>query len=486
MHTAPAPFPASTPCAPQTLPTRVRTELRALWALAWPILIGQLATIAMAVTDVTMAGHASAADLAGVSLGVSIWNLIIITIMGLALAINPLVAHHIGAGEHTEVAHLVRQGLWKALAVGLIASVIGLSTRALFAHMELETGVRAVAMQFVTVTSFGLPAFACYRALYGYSTSINQTKPMMVIALFACALNAVLDWLLVFGHLGLPRLGGVGCAWGTLASIWVQLLALVWWMHRSPAYRSTWPFTHFEKPHGPSLRRLLSLGVPIGITYFAETSAFSLIALLIARFGSVQVAAHAIALNFSSLVFMVPLSLGLALLTRVGQSLGAGDTQDAQFRTWVGIGLTMVIAVLSASTMALGNHTIAALYTSDPDVAALAAQLLVLAALFQLSDCTQVVGSCALRGYKHTRAPMVLHLTAFWGFSLPLGYVLGRAPHGFLFAPAHPLAARGFWIGLNVGLAIAAIGLLLILRSVTRRAAAPVASSAQGAQDAPQ
>ena len=463
---------AVSPTATSNATARVRHELHALWALAWPILIGQLATVGMAVTDVTMAGHASAADLAGVSLGVSIWNLIIITIMGLALAINPLVAHHIGAGEHSEVAHLVRQGLWKALAVGLLSGVLGLSSTALFARMELEADVRAVAMQFVTITSFGLPAFACYRVLYGYSASINQTKPMMVIALGACALNAMLDWLLVFGQLGLPRLGGVGCAWGTLVSVWVQLLALWWWMRRSPTYRSTWPFTHFEKPHGPSLRRLLSLGIPIGITYFAETSAFSLIALLIARFGSVQVAAHAIALNFSSLVFMVPLSLGLALLTRVGQSLGAGDARDAQFRTWVGIGLTLVVASVSASAMALGNHTIAALYTSDPAVATLAAQLLVLAALFQFSDCTQVVASCALRGYKHARAPMVLHLVAFWGFSLPLGYVLGRAPPGFWFAPAAPLAARGFWIGLNAGLAIAAVGLLLILRSVTRRSAA--------------
>jgi MATE family multidrug resistance protein len=221
------------------------------------------------------------------------------------------------------------------------------------------------------------------------------------------------------------------------------------------------------------LRSLLRLGVPIGITYFAETSAFSLIALLVAKFGSAQVGAHAIALNFTSLTFMVPLSLGLALLTRVGQSLGAGDPVAARFRAWIGIGLTLVFAVVSALGMALFRQPIASAYTSDPVVAALAAHLLVFAALFQLSDCTQVVTSCAIRGYKVTRAPMVLHLTAFWGFSLPLGCVLGLAPQWVPFAPAEPMAAQGFWIALIVGLTVAASGLVIMLRNVARKSLVP-------------
>jgi MATE family multidrug resistance protein len=444
-------------------------EVRALWLLAWPILVGQLATIGMSVTDVTMAGHASAQDLAGVSLGVSIWNMIILTVMGLLLSVSPLVAHHMGAEEHAQVAPLVRQALWKALLVGLLACLIANLSAWVFDAMDLEARVHTVATQFVHITSGALPAFAVYRVLYGYSTSISQTKPMMVVALLACALNALLNWVLVFGHFGLPALGGVGCAWATLLCIWFQLLALLWWMHRSPAYRSTWPLDRFEAPHGATLRQLFRLGVPIGITYFAETSAFSLIALLIAKFGSAQVAAHAIALNFTSFTFMVPLSLGLALLTRVGQSLGAGDAQGARFRAWTGIGMTLVIATASALLMFLGRAQIAQAYTNDPQVAALAAQLLVLAALFQFSDCTQVVTSCAIRGYKVTRAPMLLHLTAFWGFSLPLGYLWGRAPSWLPFAPATPMAAQGFWLGLNVGLTIAAIGLVLMLRKVARR-----------------
>jgi MATE family multidrug resistance protein len=438
-------------------------------SLAWPILIGQLATIGMSVTDVAMAGHASAQDLAGVSLGVSIWNMTILTLMGLLMSISPVVAQHVGAGEHDAIPHVVRQGLWKALGVGLLAFVVANLAALVFDHMALEPAVRAVAKDFVLVTSFGLPAFTCYRVLYGYSTSINQTKPMMVIALVALLLNGVVNWLLVFGNGGFPRMGGVGCAWSTLVCGWFNLGALLCWMRLAPAYRRTWPFSHYEAPHGPTLRSLLRLGLPIGVTYFAETSAFSLIALLIAKFGSAQVAAHAIALNFTSLTFMGPLSLGLALLTRVGQSLGAGEPRTARFRSWVGVGLTLAFAVVAAVAMAALRQPIAAAYTIDPVVVGLAAQLLVFAALFQLSDCTQVVVSCAIRAYKVTRAPMVLHLTAFWGVSLPLGCVLGLAPQWLPFAPAEPLQAQGFWIALIVGLTVAAVGLVLMLRQVARQ-----------------
>lgn len=448
--------------------SRLTTELRGLWLLAWPILVGQLAYVGMAVVEVAMAGHASAQDLAGVSLGVSIWNMLIISMMGVMMAINPVVAHHVGAQDLTQVPHAVRQALWKGLFVGLVAMGLANLAALLFDHMTLEPYVHELALGFVRITSVAMPLFACYRALYGYSTSINQTKPLMVIALLSLGLNIVVNSLLVFGTLGFPRLGGLGCAWATLVSVAFNLLALLWWMQRSPAYRSSWPFAHFEAPHWPQIKTLLKLGLPIGVTYFAEASAFSLIALLIAVFGSTQMAAHQIALNFTSLVFMVPLSLGLALLTRVGQSLGAGEPVLARYQAWVGVAVGLGFAVVSATLMALFSRQIASAYTSDAAVIALTAQLLLLAAVFQLSDSTQVVASCAIRGYKVTRAPMVIHLTAFWVFSLPLGYVLGLAPGWAPWAPAQPMAAQGFWIALVLGLTIAALGLTWLLRQVAR------------------
>ena len=448
--------------------TRLSIELRGLWRLAWPILIGQLATVGMAVVDVAMAGHASAQDLAGVSLGVSVWNMLMITLMGLVMSVNPMVAHQVGAGDLGGVPHIVRQALWKALGVGLIALLLAHVTTELFDHMLLEPYVRDLAKGFVQITSLALPLFALYRVLYGYSTSINQTKPLMVIALLSLLLNIGVNSLLVFGTLGFPRLGGLGCAWATLATVAFNLLALVWWMHHSAAYRSTWPLGRYEPPNWSQIKSLLKLGLPIGITYFAESSAFSLIALLIAEFGSTQMAAHQIALNFTSLVFMVPLSVGLALLTRVGQSLGAGDAVLARYQAWVGVAVGLVCATLSAAMIALLATTIASAYTSDAAVIALAAQLLLLAAVFQLSDATQVITSCAIRGYKVTRSPMVIHLTAFWGFALPLGYALGLAPSWLPWRPDQAMAAQGFWIALILGLTIAALGLVMLLRQVAR------------------
>ena len=447
---------------------RLATEVCALWLLAWPILVGQLANVGMAVVDVAMAGHASAQDLAGVSLGVSIWNMLIITIMGLMMSVNPTVAHQVGAGQWHGVPHVVRQALWKAVGVGLLAGVLANVAALLFDHMTLEPLVGQLAQRFVLITSLAMPLFACYRVLYGYSTSINQTKPLMVIALLSLLLNIVVNGLLVFGTFGMPRLGGLGCAWATLVTMAFNLAALVWWMHRSDAYRATWPFDRYEAPHWPEIKRLLKLGLPIGVTYFAETSAFSLIALLIAGFGSAQVAAHQIALNFSSLVFMVPLSLGLAVLTRVGHSLGAGDAVLARFQAWAGLATALTIAIGSAALIATLRSWIARAYTSDAEVIAICVQLLIWAACFQLSDATQVVTSCAIRGYKITRAPMAVHLTAFWVFSLPLGYALGLAPAWLPWAPRTPMGAEGFWIALVLGLTVAALGLTALLRWVAR------------------
>ena len=448
---------------------KVRVEAHALWRLTWPILIGQLATMGMSVVEVAMAGHVSAQALAGVSLGTSIWIMVIITLIGITLAVNPVVSHYVGAKNFAAVPPVVRQALWKALGLGMIAMVVSNFASLVFSHMNLEPPVRDLSRDFVQITSLALPAFALHRVLYGYSASLGQTKPLMVTALLTLLLNVLVNWLLVFGNLGFAPLGGLGCAWATVVCVWFNLGALLWWMRRAPAYRATWPFDRFEWPDWPQIRGLLALGLPIGVTYFAEVSAFSLIALMVAKFGSTEVAAHQIALNFSSLVFMVPLSLGMALLTRVSQALGAADPVAARFRAWVGVAIALVFAVVSAALMAIFNQHIAAAYTSDAAVAALATQLLFVAAIFQLSDATQVAASSAIRGYKITRAPMVIHLMAFWVVSLPLGYALGIAPQGWPGVPAEPWGARGFWVALVVGLTIAAAGLVLLLRRVARQ-----------------
>ncbi len=439
-----------------TLPA-IRTEVSSLWKLAWPILIGQLATVGMGAADVAMTGHTNPEELAAVSLGAAIWSIVLVTVSGIMMAINTLVAHEIGAARHDRVPHIVRQSLWKALLVGLVACLLTNMAALVFDHLMLEPAVAAKAKLFVHIISCALPPFAAYRALYGYSTSINQTKPVMVIALAALALNILVNYLLIYGHWGMPKMGGVGCAVATTCCVWMMLLAMLAWIRIAPAYHATYPFTHWEWPQPSSIGPMLRLGLPIGVTYFAEVSAFGVISLLVARFGVIQVSAHQIALNFSSVVFMVPLTFGIALVTRVGHAVGEANLRRARFISWVGVAMSLTAAIVSATVITVFRHQIAQAYTSDPQVQELCAQLLLFAALFQLSDATQVATSCAIRGYKVTRQPMLIQLLAFWGFSLPIGYVLGLAPQGFIWSPAEPMAAAGFWIGLVTGLTVAAV-----------------------------
>jgi MATE family multidrug resistance protein len=450
-------------------PSPVVSEIKAVWQLSWPMLVGQLATVGMGVADVAMTGHVSADELAAVSLGASVWSIVLVTVMGVMMAINTVVAHEVGAGHFDRIPHVVRQALWKGLGVGLLACLATNLATLLFDHIGLDSEINRRASMFVHVISLGMPAFACYRALYGYTTSINQTKPVMVIAIGGLLFNIVVNWLLVFGKLGMPKMGAVGCAVATAAGMWLMLGAMVAWIRVAPAYRLTYPFAHWEGPNWREIGSMLRLGVPIGVTYFAEVSAFGAISLLVARFGVVQVSAHQIALNFSSLVFMVPLSFGIALITRVGQSLGEGNPRKARFVSWVGVGMSIAFGLVSALAILLFRWEIARAYTSDPAVQALCVQLLMFAALFQLSDATQVATSSAIRGYKVTRQPMLIQLVAFWVFSLPLGYVLGLAPRWFPWSPTEPMAVFGFWIGLVLGLTVAAVLLTVSLQKLAKQ-----------------
>lgn len=457
--------------APVSARPSLKAEIASLWTLAWPILIGQLATVGMSVADVAMTGHDSAAQLAAVSVGAAIWAIVIVTVIGIMMAMNAIVAHEVGADNLGRIPHLVRQSLWKALGVGVAAMAAMNLAVPVFDHIGLDPAVRDTAAAFLRVTSLGMPAFAAYRALYGYSTSLNQTKPIMMIALGGLAWNVLVNWLLIFGQFGLPRLGGVGCAVSTASGMWLMLAAMLVWIRRAEAYQSTYPFDRYEGPHWPEIRSMLRLGLPIGVTYFAEVSAFAIVGLLVARFGVVQVSSHQIALNFASLVFMVPMSIGLALTTRVGQAVGEGDPARARFAGWAGVGVSLAFAVLSALGIVLFRAQIAAAYSTDPAVRALTQQLLLFAALFQLSDAAQVAAACAIRGYKVSRTPMLIQMLAFWVFAIPLGCLLGLAPDwlpAWVPHPGKPMGVYGFWIGLVLGLTVAAVLLLASLKTLAR------------------
>jgi len=434
-----------------------KNEIRLLWLLAWPVLIGQLATVGMSVADITMVGHFHKDELAAVSLGSSLWVIIMVTVVGVMFAVNTVVAHEVGAKNFDRIPQMMQQSFWVAIGVGCIAWAILITSTFIFDYLNMSQTVLENAKKFVYAISFGMPAIALYRTLYCYSASLNQTKPVMFIAIGALIFNVFLNWILIYGKLGLPQLGAVGCAIATVISMWFMFFVMVFWVRFAKVYQPTYPFKKFEKPDLGFIKHILKIGVPIGLTYFIEVSTFCVIALLIAHFGVIQVSANQIALNLSSLLFMIPMSLGVAQITRVSQTLGENNFRLARYISLLGIWVSLAFSSISVFLIIKFRHTIAAIYTSDPDVQKVAASLLLIVGIFQFSDGLQVIAASALRGYKNTFKPMIIHLLAFYIFAIPLGYILAIAPDWSPFQLPQPLGVTGYWIGLTIGLTISAL-----------------------------
>lgn len=444
---------------------RTSTEVCSLLKLAIPIIIAQLAHTAMGFVDAVMAGRVSPRDLAAVALGNSIWVPVFLLMTGILLATTPKVAQRFGAGAQAEIGPLVRQALWLALAVGGCAAALLWNAEIILTQMHVDPVLIEPAMGYLRAVACGLPAVALYHVLRCFSDGLGHTRPSMVLGLCGLALNIPLNYIFIYGKLGLPAMGGVGCGWATGLVMGFMFLCMLWWVKWAPAYQSSKVFSRFDWPNWAVLKRLLSVGLPIGIAVFAESSIFAVIALLIGGLGAAVVAGHQIALNFSAMVFMIPYSLGMAATVRIGQALGRGEPRAARFAAGVSVATALAYACLSASLVLLLREQIAQIYSPDPAVIAVAMTLLVYSALFQFSDAIQVTAVGALRGYQDTRVTMLLTLFAYWGIGLPVGYALGLSD--WFGTPSGP---SGLWQGLVVGLTCAAAMLAVRLtRSAGKR-----------------
>ncbi|MCF7203395.1 MATE family efflux transporter [Pseudomonas oligotrophica] len=443
---------------------RIRQELRSLFALALPMMIAQLAHTAMGFVDTVMAGRVGSADLAAVALGNSIWVPIYLLLTGIVLATTPSVAQRFGAGQHPEIGPLVRQALWMGLGLGLFCAGLMWNAEPVLRLMKVEAALVEPSMRYLQAVACGFPAVGLYQVLRCYSDGLGHTRPSMVIGILGLMLNVPLNYIFIYGKFGMPALGGVGCGVATALVMLFMFLAMLFWVRRARYYRPSQLFARFDRPHWPLLQHLLAVGVPIGIAVFAEASIFSVIALLIGALGATVVAGHQIALNFTSLIFMIPLSLGMAVTVRVGQALGRREPREARFAAGTGIASALVYACFSAASMLLFAEPIARIYTTDPAVVAVATGLFFYAALFQFSDVVQVTAAGALRGYQDTRMAMVFTLFAYWGIGLPLGYLLGLTDR---LGPAS--GPGGLWQGLIAGLSCAALLLGIRLARSARR-----------------
>jgi MATE family multidrug resistance protein len=453
------------------LSARLRREAGALLALGGPVIGAQLAQISMNFVDAVMAGRLSANDLAAVSIGGSLWLPIAVLGMGILMAVSPTVAHSFGAGRDADIGHHVRQGLWLSLAVAAGSFVAIRNCHPLLARLEVDPRIIPTAVGYLQAVSWGIPASCAFTALRCFSEAVSMTRPILLISLLGLVGNIAGNYVFMHGHLGMPRLGAIGCGVATAMVTWIMLAALVAWIVVQPYYRRFEVFVRFERPNFHELKRLLVLGAPIGIGLFMEGSLFAAVALLLGRFGPDVVAGHQIALNVASISFMVPLGISIAITVRVGQASGRGDARGARRSGSVGAALAVTFMALAAIVMATVPREIAAIYTADPEVQSIAVGLLRMAAIFQIFDGLQVAGAGALRGLKDTAVPLAITFVAYWGLGLPIGYVLGIV---------HNRGPQAMWVGLIVGLMVTGVLLNLRFQFVMRRKVRPEGELAVG------
>lgn len=424
-------------------------------------MIGLVASFGMNFVDTVMAGRLAEKDvaLAGLATGGALWSAAMMFVIGTLMAVQPAVAQLDGAGKRREAGSEARQAFWLAVALSVPFVVLLNLGGSILGLLNVDARIIPVADGYMKALAWGAPGMCGVFLLRFFSEGTGHTKPTMYIGLLGVALNVPLNWILMFGKFGLPALGATGCGYATSIVIWIQVLMLVAYIRAHHHFRPYQPFERFEKPDAQRLAELMRVGLPIAITIFVEGSLFVGAALLIGRLGPVPTAGHLVAINFSAMVFMVPLGLASAVTTRVGNAIGRGDPEAARYAGLIGMLIVLGTQSFSASVMILFPEWVVGIYTSDPAIASVAVTLLYYAAIFQFPDGIQVCGAGALRGLKDTLMPMVYNVISYWLIGMLLGYYLtfnqGMGP-------------AGMWTGMIAGLSA---GALLMSTRFFRRSA---------------
>lgn len=444
--------------------------------LAWPILIGQLAAIANPVMDTVMVARTSATDLAALAIGASIYISIYVALNGVMQSLMPIFGQLYGAGRFIEIGKKARQGVWLAFFLSLAGCALLSFPAPLLSIAKTPPELTGKATLYLRILAFSLPASLAFLVYNTLNTALARPKMVMAIQVCALLLKIPLNILFIFGHAGLPAMGGPGCALATLFLAWFMLATAVLILRFNPFYRSLHLF-QAALPDWPSLKELLRLGLPLGINYFIEITAFAFMALFIARLGVDIVAGHQIIANFSTVLYMLPLATASATSTLVAQSIGAGNLLLARKIAFAGQRMAAGIAITVAAGIWLFREYIVGAYTSNPVIASHAIPLLLFVCCYQFFDAIQVTSAYILRAYKVVLAPTLLYLMTLWCIGLGGGYLLAfNLPE--LNLPAQIRGAGSFWFCNGISLTLLACCLFLLLKKVEKQTAANTAMAA--------
>lgn len=423
-------------------------EAKATLRLGSPIIIGQVLQMSMGFVDTVMAGNLSPNDLAAVAIGSSFITPIYVFSIGLLMAINPIVAQLVGGNKLDQVGRTVRHAGYIGFVLALLSILLLVNMRWALDFMGIDPLVADLAFGYIKAMSWGFIPITFYLVLRFFNEGMTISKPTMWFALLGLAFNISGNYTLMYGKFGFPALGAVGTGWASALVAWVMFLGMLVYTVTKKEYKRFEIFTSIKKPEWHFIKEILHIGIPNGISSFMEVTMFALISLFMGVMGTTIVAGHQVAINIGSIIFMIPMGLSSAISIRVGMFMGKKEIYKAKIAGFSGIALCVGISAFMAIFLLIFPHFLVSIYTNDKAVIDIAVSLLLMAAIFQLSDGLQVSGMGALRGLKDTTVPMIVNLIAYWVVGLPSGYLIGiYYNHG-------PV---GLWIGLILGLSVAAV-----------------------------
>lgn len=438
-------------------------ELRLTLTLATPIVVGQVSQMLMGVTDSVMIGQAGTVPLAASAFGGNIFNIFYVFGIGWMIPVSIFASRARGAGDPAEAGEYLRHGLALALVIGLAEFVVMALLATQLDRFGQPPEVLAIVTPFYLLFAASIVPVLVYLALRQFAEAMGHPWVPMFIMLAGVGLNALLNWVFIYGHLGAPALGLTGAGISTLVSRTLGALVILAWLARYPALRAAWPRRWLGGYSRERFRRMLGLGAPAAGMLLFETTAFAFSGIMVGWLGAVPLAAHQIAITCATFAFMFPLGLSIAAGMRVSRAAGAGERHRLRPIAFGVVGLGFAVMTVFALAFWLGGDVIARRFVPDAAVVVLAVQLLGVAAVFQLADGVQVIAAAALRGLMDVRVPAAITLVAYWVVALPLGYGLGFGA-GF--------GAAGVWTGIAGGLSFAAVFLVARLARLTRPRAA--------------
>ncbi|KOP82879.1 MATE family efflux transporter [Cytobacillus solani] len=439
----------------------IQEKMKQIFILLIPILITQLGMFSMVFFNTIMSGKYHSSDLAGVAIGSSIWNPVFTGLSGILLAVSPIVAQSYGEKKTGEVTSIVKNGIYLAIMIAVSVIIIGFFLLdPLLTKMNLPSGVQDTARNYLIGLSFGIIPLFAFNVLRSFIYALGKTRVVMVILIVALPINLLFNYVLIFGRFGFPELGGAGGGYATAVTYWFILGMIIFVIKTQSPFSSFKVFASFKGFSLEKCKEILKIGVPMGLSIFFETSMFAVVTILLSKFNVTTIAAYQSALNIVSFLYMIPMSISMAQTVLVGFEVGAGRYKDARAYSWLGIYLSIIIALVTGLLVVLFRYQVAGFYSNEAAVITLTVHFLIYALFFQISDAIQATAQAALRGYKDVNISFIITLIAYWLICLPVGYLLAHQTN---------LGATGYWIGLTIGLLAAGVCLSLRLIYIQKK-----------------